>query len=72
MPQKSASDVRLTQVRLLDPEGRLVAGKGVSYIYAEAIAGGGPHMSRPYAIKLPLNPEADLSDLLRTVSDYDR
>ncbi len=72
MVQKSASDVRLDQVSLLDQEGDLVAGKAVTYLYGRGASAGGPPRSWPYAIKLPLNTQADLSDLLRTVSDYDR
>ena len=72
MLQKSASDVRLDQVRLLDPEGDNVAGKAVTYLYGGGASVGNPLRSRPYAIKLPLNEQADLTELLRNISDYDR
>jgi hypothetical protein len=68
--QKSASDVRLDRVRLLDPEGALVAGKAISYLYGGARLGT-PPKTWPYEFKVPLNPLADLTDLLRTIPDYD-
>ena len=68
--QKTVSDVRLDRIRLRDSEGAQIAGKGVNYLYGGHI--GTPPKSWPYAIKIPLNAQADLSDLLRTASDYDR
>ncbi len=71
--RKTASDARLDRAELLNPEGDLVAGKGVRYIYAGSIMpGGGLPRSRPYTIKIPLDVQEDLSTLLRTLSDYDR
>ncbi|HVF01457.1 MAG TPA: PIN domain-containing protein [Rubrobacteraceae bacterium] len=71
IPLKSASDVRLDWVRLLDPEGALVPGKAISYLYGGAHLGS-PPKTWPYEFKFPLNPHADLTDLLRTIQDYDR
>jgi hypothetical protein len=50
--------------------GGQIAGKGVNYLYAGDI--GTPPKTWPYAIKIPLNAQADLSHLLRTASDYER
>jgi predicted nucleic acid-binding protein len=69
--QKFVFDARLDHVRLLDPEGDQIFGKGVSFIYGGFISDA-PAKTRPYVIKLPLNEQGDLSDLLRVVSDYDR
>jgi hypothetical protein len=53
--RNTASDVRKDSVVLLSPEGDLIEGKGVSYIYTGGLAEPGGRRGRPYTLREPVD-----------------